>query len=240
MSARLTRIALWTIGVLVTVTFLAQFLVPDVEVTISEDQVRDKLAEHIPYQTEVWPAQIVVQRLGVDFQGGDGVSLDAEIDVDGFGMQAIGTAETLTRLRYDRGAFYLSDLRLDDLTLTPSAETEDRLAGLKRSVKNILDRREAAQPTEADRRQFQEMRATLGPRIRDALDQRLGTIPVYRLQGGPAQWAALLVLKDVQFSRSEAILVLSPAQALLKISLGLLSLLIAVLLAVWWGRQQHN
>ena len=217
-------------GVLVAITLLAQLIVPDIEITFTEDEVRQKLAQHLPMETEAWPATITLHEADIDFQGARGIQLDAAFDVAGLGLSAKGTAETLTRVRYQDGAFFLSDVHLDDLPLTTDAETRGTLATWKDRAEAYLDRKAAEQTNEAERQKLRELRDRLGPKLRDTLDKALADIPVYRLQGGPAQWAAFLVLKDVSFSQSEVIATLSPAQGLLKIAIGLLILGTGILL----------
>ena len=91
---------------------------------------------------------------------------------------------------------------------------------------------------------FEEVKAefqrNLIPLVRQEMDKALGTIPVYRLQGDAAQGAARLILKDISFTDREAVAVLSPAQAMIKIATAILGGLVLLLLGWEWLRAERE
>lgn len=241
MTPRLTRILLWGVGAIVAVAIAAVAFVPDFDVRISEKAVRDAISERIPVtygDTDGILAEITSGDVDFLDEGEKGkVRLEADVDLSGFGLAGSGAAKTTTSVRYDDGAFYLSDLALDDFELKPSLATRAKLLAWKKVLDTFLD--EAAQDIrvrdgEAAFGEFETRRRMFGPIVLEAIDERLGTIPVYRLEGGLAQYAIFLALKDVSFTEAEAVATLSAAQAILKISTGLVVLLCLALIG--WSK----
>ena len=247
MTPRITKILLWGIGIIVAFTVAAFAFIPDIEVTIPEKTVSNAIDDRIPanYGSDTG-LRIQVKSADVDFLGdGDAgsVKLASEVKLSGYGLAGSGSAKTTTSVRYEYGTFYLSDLALDDFEVTPSLGTRLKLRAWKKALKVLLDDvAEEIRTTEGDAAlaEFTEHRRTFGPFGLKALDEKLGTVPVYRLKGGPAQYAILLVLKDIRFTADEAIATLSPAQAILTISTGLILTLIGVLLGWSWINKRRS
>ncbi|NNE89253.1 MAG: hypothetical protein HKN27_14355 [Silicimonas sp.] len=241
MNARLAKVLLWSIGIIVSITIIAVAFVPDFDVRIPEKTVRNAISERIP-QTYGDPNGIeaYIASAEIDFleEGEKGmVRLETDVDLSGFGLKGSGSAKTTTGVRYANGAFYLSDLTLDDFELKPSLGTRAKLLAWKKVLDTFLDEAAADIRTregEAAFSEFETRRRMFGPIVLEAIDERLGTIPVYRLEGGPAQYAIFLALKDVYFTETEVVATLSAAQAILKISTGLTVLLCLALLA--WSK----
>ena len=140
-----------------------------------------------------------------------------------------------TRTRLPVGHFRPTDLRLDDFELEPTAATRVKLLAWKKAVETFLDELGEEIRTEDGEAAFEEFlknREALGPLLRTALDDALGSVAVYRLDRSPAQSVVWLVLKDVRFEDGVAVATLSPAQAILTLATGFLLALVAGLL-VW-------
>lgn len=246
MNRRIAQYLIWGVGALVAATLAVLFLVPDIEVRFTEDQVRDAIEERLPLENDIPDIAITVTRAEVDFVGvGEkgGILIAVEVDASAFGLSGSGAVDTETAVRYEDGAFYLSDLKLDDLELKPTLATRAKLATLKKAFDLFLDAvGEEIRTSEGEEAlaRFRDQRNTIGPLIRAALDESLGSIPVYRLQGSAAKGAARLVLKDVAFTETEAIATLSPAQAMIKIATALIGGLVALLLGWEWLRAQRE
>lgn len=246
MKARAVRILACGVGILVAVTLAIVLFVPDFEVTITEDEVRERIADALPLSAGTGEVEVRISDARVDFLdvGEKGqVALQAEIRVSGLTLAATAEVDTVTAIRYDDGSFYLSDLRLDDLTLTPTLATKAKLAALRKAWQPVLD--QFVEEFEANGNMtFEEARAdmqrSLLPLVRRGMDDALRKVPVFTLGGTPATVAAALVLKDVSFADREAIAVLSPAQAMIKIATAVIGALIAALLAWEWYRAEYR
>ncbi len=244
MSPNITKYLLWGVGGLVTLAAIALVFIPDIEVVIPEEKVRAAIEDRIPLRTEADEFAFEVRDAEVEFYDNNnkgGISIRTEVRLSGLGLAGKGTANTSTSVRYEKGAFYLSDLRLDDLEIEPTLASRAKIAALKKAFQAFLDDVEADialdDPDAADA--FAEFRKLFVPVVRTALDENLGKIPVYRLRGSAAKNAARLVLKDVTFRDREAVAILSPTEAILKIAGGLIAGLIAILLGIEWMRHQH-
>ena len=247
LTPRIGKILAWGVGILVAVTLAIILLVPDFEVVIPEDEVRDRIEDAIPVSSGSEEIEISVTKAAIDFRdtGEKGqVALFGEVRLAGFGLAATGEVDTVTAIRYEDGAFYLSDLRLDDLTLTPTLATRAKIAAIKKAWQPLIDEFVKELETSDSEMSFEEVKAefqrNLIPLVRQEMDKALGTIPVYRLQGDAAQGAARLILKDISFTDREAVAVLSPAQAMIKIATAILGGLILLLLGWEWLRAQRE
>lgn len=247
MTPRMAKILAWGVGVLVAVTLAIVLFVPDFEVVIDEAEVRDRIEDALPVTSGTTEIELKVTDAELDFlsTGEKGqVALFGEVRISGFGMAATSEVDTVTAIRYQDGDFYLSDLRLDDLSLTPTLATRAKIAALKKAWQPIVD--EFVRELEASdgEMSFEELKAELQksliPVVRQAMDDALGQIPVYRLQGDAAQGAARLILKDISFTDTQAIAILSPAQAMIKIATAVLTVLILLLLAWDWLREKRR
>ncbi len=247
MTPRMAKILAWGVGLIVAVTLAIVVVVPDFEVVFDEDEVRDRIEDALPVASGTQDIELRVTDASVDFLdiGEKGqVALSGEVRISGFGMAATSTVDTVTAVRYEDGAFYLSDLRLDDLTLTPTLATRAKLAALKTAWKPIIDQFAAELDASDSEMTFDELKAELQrsliPLVRQAMDDALGTIPVYRLEGDAAKGAARLILKDISFTDRQAIAVLSPAQAMIKIATAVLTGLVLLLLAWDWFNEKRR
>ena len=248
MTARMAKILAWGVGILVAVTLAIVLFVPDFEVVIDEDDVRDRIDDALPVFSGTKEIELKVTDAQVDFLdiGEKGqVALSGEVKISGFGLAATSAVDTVTAVRYEDGSFYLSDLRLDDLSLTPTLATRAKIAALKKAWQPIIDQFAAEMDAAPDwsEMSFEEAKAELQrsliPLVRQAMDDALGQIPVYRLEGDAAKGAARLILKDISFSDRQAIAVLSPAQAMIKIATAILIGLVLLLLAWDWLRERR-
>lgn len=245
MTARMAKILAWGVGLIVAVTLAIVAFVPDFEVAITEEEVRDRIEDALPVMSGSEEIEILITNAEVDFMGSGEkgqVALAAEVRISGFGLGATSEVDTVTAIRYEDGSFYLSDLKLDDLSLTPTLATRAKIAALKKAWQPIIDQFieefEANQSDMTFEEAKAELQKSLIPLVRQAMDDALATIPVYRLEGDAAQSAVRLILKDVAFTDDTAIAVLSPAQAMIKIATGVLGALIALLLAWEWYRAE--
>ena len=238
----------WGVGALVAVTLGVVLLVPDFEVLIEEEEVRERIRNALPVSAGSSEIELRITDAEIDFLdvGEKGqVALTGAVRISGFGLAAKSEVDTVTAIRYESGSFYLSDLRLDDLSLTPTLATRAKIAALKKAWQPLID--QFAEEFEANQSDmtFEEAKAELQksliPVVRQAMDDALGTIPVYRLQGNATLGAARLILKDISFTDDRAIAVLSPAQAIIGIATAVVAALIAVLLLwEWWRREPRD
>ena len=239
---------MWCVGSVVAIAVAALLFVDDIEIRIAESQVREAIDERLPVEHDIGIAVIEVKDADVQFigDGPDGaVGLSVKIKLDSFGLLGgKGGADTVSRLRYDDGAFYLTDLRLDDFEVKPTAATKVKLLAWKKAVETFLDdlgEEIRVKDGEAAFEDFLTKRETVGPLLRDALDEALKDIAVYRLDGSVAQTAVWMALKDVHFESRVAVVTLSPARAILILASGILAILAAgVLLWFLWAEARKT
>ena len=247
MSARMAKILAWGVGLLVAVCLAIVLFVPDFEVVIDEEEVRRRIEDALPVTAGSQELKLRVTDANVDFlaAGEKGrVALSGEVKISGLGMAATSEVDTVSAVRYEDGSFYLSDLRLDDLSLTPTLATRAKIAALKKAWQPFIDQFVKEMNAADSEMSFEEAKAELQkaliPLVRQAMDDALGTIPVYRLEGNAATGAARLILKDVSFTDRQAVAVLSPAQAMIKIAIAVLTILVLVLLGLDWLREKRQ
>lgn len=247
MTARMAKILAWGVGILVAVTLAIVLFVPDFEIVIDESEVRDRIEDALPVTSGTEEIELKVTDARVDFidTGEKGqVALYGEVRISGFGLAATSEVDTVTAVRYEDGSFFLSDLRLDDLSLTPTLATRAKIAALKKAWQPIIDQFAEEMNSADSEMSFEEAKAELQrsliPLVRQAMDDALGQIPVYRLEGDARKGAARLILKDISFTDRQAIAILSPAQAMIKIATAILIVLILLLLGWDWLREQRR
>jgi len=158
-------------------------------------------------------------------------------------LSGTASAKTYTSIRYDDGAFYLTDLKLDDLEVKPSLASRAKLVAIRKAIETFLDDVEielASGGNDEALDKLRDLRNTIGPLLRKTLDENLGKIPVYRLQGDAKKGAARLILKDISFTNDDAIATLSPAQAMIKIAGFIITAIVLALLFWEWVRLQRE
>lgn len=246
MPPRLAKGLIGGVLALVALTLAIIAFVPDIEIRFTESEARDEIEARLPLVIEHDNYRLDITSVDIDFQGQTEkgrIAVFSAFDIEGLGLSATGKIDTITRVHYDDGAFYLSDLQLEDFEVTPSLASRAKLAAWKKILDTFLDDIEDNLRAEDDLETLQRMtdlKAALGPMVRAALNRRIGDIPVYRLRGSAAEGAARLVLKDVVFTDDEAIAILSPAQAMIVLATSVIGLLIAGLLALDWWRHRPD
>ncbi len=235
---------LWCVGSVVTIAVIALLFVPDIDIRITEDQVRDAIDDRLPLETDIGIAILEVKDARVRFieDGENGViGLAAEIGVDSFGiLGGKGNADTVSRLTYANGAFYLTDLRLDDFDVAPTAATRVKLLAWKKAVETFLDDIGEEIRMEEGKAAFEEFlqnREAIGPLLRTALDDALGEVAVYKLDGSVTQTAVWMALKGVRFQDRVAIATLSPSRAIM---IAATWVLIAMIAGIWLWFAWHD
>ena len=150
-------------------------------------------------------------------------------------------ADATSGLRYEGGAFYLADLGVGDIEVDIDQKSASRLSDIRSAAdglfKSLQARVEDASPgagsaLEALRGQAE---SRFGPAASNAIEEALATIPVYDLHGKDLRHdLAALALEDVSFSSEEALVRLSPGTLVLRLLLGALALVLALLGGLGW------
>ena len=229
------------IGLLVLIvlglTILGVFLfAKDVDVKLTEDQVNAAINQKIingPIRSR--GVELTVKSATVDFKANNTAALSIDFLADGFGYKGNMRGDFATGIRYDAPEIFLDNIVPVQMELGVDAETEGKLQDIKNVASDLLER---------------QKRDMLSDKAKESLDNIVGsnedvlkefaikatygffeTLPVYDLNDlGVKGSLASLALKDVSFTEHDAIISLSPVQALIKI----LSFCAISLLTLWY------
>jgi hypothetical protein len=232
------RSALLELSLLVPVSIAALLIVrPEVSFAIPEAEAEARAAEKLPLVIDKGIATLTVTAVDLDFLASNEVRVRAEVDVAGAGLDGHASLDATSGLRYEDGRFYLADATLDEVTLTPTAESEARIADAGASGERLWDRMKAGlagNDPEAGsalgRMKSRALEAAF-PVLQEKMGEVLTDTPVYSLENrGLKGWAARAALIDVSFTDASAVARLDPGRLLLH-GMGQVALLILACLA---------
>ena len=195
----------------------AFFLVPPQIVEINVAQIEKGLEGNLPYHVDKGLISVTVQGATVQLSDEGKIVLDAQFDATGLTLEGIGSATINSVIRYDDGRFYLSDLKHENIDFQFSENSNDTISDVKSALEGILRREtDEATASEDDERVDQLAKANeyyekrLKTNAIDALDNFLGTFPVYNLnQAGGRMRIAALALDDVEITSDKVLVSLS-------------------------------
>lgn len=214
---------------------------PRVSISIPETQAQAELAAMLPMTIEKNGVNVVLRSAELDFRADNRVRITADLDIAGYGLSGAGRADATSGLRYEGGNFYLSEISVSDMDITPDAPSSSRIKDATTAFSGLLDR--ARDAVAADRPEaapaFDRLRAEaaerLAPRAREAVDQILTQVPVYSLNGKDlAHSAAALALEDISFGEDQVTATLNPQRLILKVLGGIALLILATLGSLGW------
>lgn len=208
---------------IVLAALVAAFLfVPPQIVEINEAQIEQGLEENLPYRVDKGAVSVTVQDATVQLSDEGKIVLAAQFDASGLTLEGIGSATINSAIRYDDGKFYLSDLKHENIDFQFSENSNDTISEVRSALEGILRREtEEANASKDDDRVDQLAKANEYYETRlqtdavNALDEFLGSFPVYNLnRSGGSMRIAALALDDVEIT-SEKVLVRLSLQTLI-------------------------
>lgn len=221
-------------GLILGLGAAAHFLVPDMEIKVSEAEARAKIAVRLPIEIEKLGSTISVHAAQVDFLAEDKVAFAAEFTAAGGWVSGEGRLEGKSGLAYRDGAFFLKDIDLQDVHFTPSAATADDAAGLKGIARNFIGK--VREGLAGDDPAAQALVDKSVARVSDAQKSRLTemlnkaveTTPIYSLEGkGLKMRMAGMMLQDIRFTADHAEVSISPAKVIVTLAVGGVLLMIS-------------
>jgi len=140
---------------------------PEIEVSMSEAEIREKVAAEIPKTVSHPAGTAEITALDLDLLETDQVAVDLAMTVTAFGMTADVAGKSKTGLRYEGGNFYLADLVLDDLEITPDEEATGLIGDVGKAAssafRNMFSNDDVAGSDGAAARLEERLRAKIGP-----------------------------------------------------------------------------
>lgn len=235
------KFAIYTCLALLALLTLAYVFAPPYQVSFTQAQIEAEIAKQLPKDINKALTKIHVKDGTVDLRDDNKVAIATHFDVEGFTLEGEGTVDVVTRIRYDRGSFFLADLRKENLQFTFSENSKDTLGDVKSAFDKIL-KRETAEAEDTGNTQRQEtankVSTYVQTQLRDdanaALDSFLTSVPIYSLnrQGGAMQVAAL-ALQDVSITDETVTATLSFQTFIQRIAGGVLIALFLIFTQFW-------
>lgn len=208
---------------------------PEFEVAISEDRVAQQIADRLPERIRRAGVDIEISALDADFLAENAVRIRATADVAGFGVSGRAETDATSGLRYADGAFYLSDITVDDVRFALDGQAGAGMqdarsvtSALLGAIRSRLEEENAGAGAAFDRI-LAEAEPKLAEAVGGAVNALLRSVPVYRLDGrSTAHDLAALALREVRFTDTQAIAVLDPGFALIRIVAAVASVLLTI------------
>lgn len=233
---------------LAAVIFILPFLVGPIDVRVPEERVRAEIDAALPFDTAQAGVDVTVTHATADFQADNRVAVTLEGTASGLGLTGAFSGATITGLEYRGGAFYLADITLDDLEISPDGDSSAMVDSVRTVGAALWDRAadqlapsEATSPDAPSADDTKGGMDDLGGRLVDqarAAARRAGnslarSIPVYELESlGVWGQVAGLSLREVRFEETAAVAVLDPRMLVVHILGGLLVLAGSLAVAV--------
>lgn len=209
---------------LVALAIVAVFLfAKDVDILISEEQVQTAIDKKIA-QGPVKSRGIFISlnSASVDFKSNNTAEIIVDFDVEGFGYSSNMAGTFSTGLRYKEPKVFLANIAPIDIKTSADMETEAKLQDVKNVASDFLKRQRKDMLSDEAKKSLDNIIGHNVVQVKDlaanATYAFFETLPIYDLrEGGAAGSLASLALKDVRFDEQNAIVTLSPVQALIKI-----------------------
>ncbi len=235
------KFAIYTCVLLLAMLALAYVFAPPYQATFTQAQIEAEIAKQLPKDIDKALTKIHVKEGVVDLRDDNKVAIATRFDVQGFTLEGTGTVDVVTRIRYESGAFYLTDLRKENLQFTFSDNSKDTLGDVKSAFDRIL-KRETEEAGDKGDEQRQKTAAKVSNYVQTqlrsdanaALDSFLKSVPIYSLnnQGGVMRIAAL-ALKDVTITDDTVTATLTFQTFIQRIAGGVLVALFLIVTQFW-------
>ncbi|MCG3268761.1 hypothetical protein [Yoonia sp. I 8.24] len=208
---------------------MAYIFGPSKVIEISPDQIDQALKENIPYEVDSLATTVTVHEAKVYLTDNGQIQLHAQFEARGFTLEGIGSAQVNSAVRYERGKFYLTDLKRDHIQFELSENSTETVSDVRATLDGIL-RRETEEANEsgdperiaAIERRRNYIETEMEADALAALDTFLGTFPVYNLQrAGGALTLAALAIDTVEITHDKIFVTLSLQTLILRVAGGL-------------------
>ena len=232
------RISIVGLSIALAALVLAYIFLPPKIIEITEAQLAQGLEDNLPYQVKD-TALVTVRAATAQLSDENKIIVTAQFDAAGFTLEGTGTAKVNSAIRYDKGSFYLSDLRHDDIRFEFSENSNETISDVSSAIEGLLRREteEAASSNDANR--IGKIAATkkyVETQLRtdavDVLDHTLASFPVYNLNRAEGNLKlAALALDNFEVSAKKILVTLS-FQRLIKTLAGIVGTFLLIVVII--------
>lgn len=220
MIKKLGFIALMLLGLLILGVFL---FAKDVDITLSENQVQaaiDKQINADPIRSR--GIELTLNSAAIDFKANNTAAIVVDFLADGFGYTGSISGNLESGIRYDAPEIFLNNIVPIEMSLILDQETDGKLQDIKNVTSDYLKRQKEQMLSEEAKQSMDNIvgrnEESLKKFALESTYKFFETLPIYDLNDtGVKGSLASLALKNVKFTETEAIITLSPVQALIKI-----------------------
>lgn len=233
----LRRILIYLLTFSLAILGLAYIFAPPQIIEITEAQIAEGLADNLPYEVDNG-VLVTVRSATAQLSDANKIIVSAQFEATGFTLEGSGTANVDSAIRYEKGRFYLSELKHDNVTFEFSENSDSTISDVRSTLEGILQRETEEATSSADQERIERLtganeyfETTLREDAINLLDSVLGSFPVYDLNDADGRLKlAALALDDVEIT-SEKVRVTLSLQTLIKTVAGILGtfLLLVVL-----------
>lgn len=174
-------------------------------VEISEAQVRGELAGRMPITASKLGAKVKILDAQVDFKHDGSIDIEAEFESSGYGVSGEGALVVNSRVVYQKGDFYLTDVKVHDFR--HAFHDQEQVNNIKKAAKGIFKKFATKLTVEGDaesKEAIEELGKKYTPIIKEkvveGLREQLVTTPIYSLKGKGLKYdIAAAALKKIEF-----------------------------------------
>lgn len=225
------RIILFAILAVVFLIGAGSALVGSVGVSVSEADIQKRVDAALPLTISRLGGTVEVRTVALDTREDGTVQVSGDGDVRALGLDGDVAFSGVSRIVYEDGAFYLRDLGVEDVRITPTTETAERVEGRKKLLSTAVRKlRDAVSGGDAE---SEALIALVKSRVAESADRFISQTPVYDLKNGSFKVRmAAHALKGVSVNDAGITVDLSPFKFFLflmkSVGLGLIAALLAV------------
>lgn len=179
-------------------------LVGSVGVPVSETAIQKRVEAALPLTINRLGGVIEIRTIALNTQEDGTVQVSGNGDVRALGLDGEVAFSGVSRIVYQDGAFYLRDLGMDNVKITPTAKAaervEDRKKILSATVGKLRNRMSDgdAEAEKAFDDEREDLVALVKSRVSEAADRFISQTPIYDLKNGSFKMRmASHALKDV-------------------------------------------
>jgi hypothetical protein len=212
---------------------VAYIFLPPKHVVFSEQEIKAKIAQSLPYELDESIPRIVVNTADIELRNDDKVDIKTAFDATGATLEGHGTANISSSVLYDKGRFYLSDIRREDVDFQLSQNSNETISDVTSTIRNILERETEEANSSGDPDRIKKMQdannyveTKLKTDLLERLDHTLRTIPIYNISN-QGNWLSLaaLSMESVVITDNQVTAILSFQIAIRRIGSGVLFVL---------------
>lgn len=195
----------------------AYVLLPVVTVEIPKSHIDGAIETNLPHELDRGLVTVTVSGATVDPQADGRLRVNAEFTASGLTLEGVGRAAINSRLRYDGGKVYLSDLSTEDIDFQLSDNSSETISDIRSTISGILGRETEEAEAEGDAGRLQRLTGAsdyidtqLADDVLATVDGFLKTFPIYDLSRAEGYLSyATLALQDIGVAEGRVLVTVS-------------------------------